>query len=435
MRKLMVCFFVLCFFVISANAQGFRNPFQEPEQNTILGGVGMTWIDEQPYTTITVAPDFSFGKFGVGLYLQFLMDNNNNFKFRDDEYKGGPGILRAIRYLRYGRKYDPLYVRVGMLEMATLGNGFLMWNYNNASNYDKRKVGLSLDIDFGKFGFESVANNLGRMELVGGNLYFRPFRFMNNDIPILRNFRIYGTYVRDNKLRPGMAPDSTWNLDAFGLGADLTFLNTPIVRSSIYYDYGKFKDYGHGQATGINVIFPEFIGLFGLAVNFEKRFIGDQFIPNFFGPMYELQRELYNSPEHYAISQIENLKYAEKSEGYFGQLVGHVIHKIRLTGNYQRLNGVKHSGVVHLEALAPDLIPKFELLAYYDKSGIETFEDFRTLDNRSISTVEVGYRINPFIVVSTVYRWYWVKVEDKYGNVDYKPIERVEPRISFRFQF
>ena len=87
--------------------------------------------------------------------------------------------------------------------------------------------------------------------------------------------------------------------------------------------------------------------------------------------------------------------------------------------------------MVHLEALAPKLIPKFELRAYYDKAGIETFEDFRTLDRRSIATAEVGYRVNRFIVVSTIYRWYWI--EDENGNI--KPIERVEPRISFSYQF
>jgi hypothetical protein len=129
------------------------------------------------------------------------------------------------------------------------------------------------------------------------------------------------------------------------------------------------------------------------------------------------------------------MEYATKNEGYFGQLAGHIIHKVSLVGNYQRLNGVKRSGIIHLEALAPDLVPKFELRAYYDKIGIETFKDFRTLDNRSIVTAEVGYRLNMFLVVSTVYRWYWVKQVNEDGSVEYKPLERVEPRISFSFKF
>jgi hypothetical protein len=88
-----------------------------------------------------------------------------------------------------------------------------------------------------------------------------------------------------------------------------------------------------------------------------------------------------------------------------------------------------------MEAMAPDLVPKFELKAFYDKRGIETFEDFRTLDNRSLVAVDVGYRLNMFLVLSTVYYWSWVKVEDENGNIIYRPQERIEPRLSFSYRF
>ena len=434
MRKIYLLLFCLLFLVPSLFAQGIPESYFYADENVVTGGLGMTWIDGQPYTTFTLAPEIAVGKVGVGLYIQLLMNNNNEFKLRKDEYQGGAGILRAINYIRYGRKYDPFYTRIGTLEMASLGNGFLMWNYNTASNYDKRKIGLALDIDFGKFGFESVTNNLGNLEVIGGNLYFRPVRFANPNIPVLKNFRVYGTYVLDDKVYSLTEPGEKTNLTAYGLGADLLFIDTPIFKSGVYYDYGKFKDFGSGQAVGINAFFPEFIGLFALSAKFEKRFLGDQFIASFFGPLYELQRSL-NPFEYPGESGIFALEYAKKNEGYFGQLAGHIIHKISLVGNYQRLNGVKRSGIIHLEALAPDLVPKFELRAYYDKIGIETFKDFRTLDNRSIVTAEVGYRLNMFLVVSTVYRWYWVRQVNEDGSVEYKPLERVEPRISFSFKF
>lgn len=155
MQKILWPIVIFMLFTSSVFTQGFRDAYWYPDQNTMMGGLGITWIDDQPYTTITLAPEFAFGKFGVGFYLQLLMDNNNNFKLRKDEYKGGVGVLRAIRYVRYGKKYDPLYVRAGMLELASLANGFLMWNYNNASNYDKRKLGLAFDADLGVVGFES----------------------------------------------------------------------------------------------------------------------------------------------------------------------------------------------------------------------------------------------------------------------------------------
>jgi len=427
-----ILFMILILFSLTP-AQGFRDVYTYPQQSNLTGGLGMTWIDGEPYTTITLAPEFALGKVGIGIFLQFLMDNNNNFKLRTDEYKGGAGILRAIRYVRFGQKYDPFYARAGTLVMSSLANGFLLWNYTNASNYDKRKWGLALDIDFGKFGFESVTSNLLNLEMVGGNLYFRPIRIINPDVPVLKNWRLYATYVYADKYASWEIPGETKHLAAYGLGTDLVFLDTPLLKSGIYYDYGKFEEFGHGQGAGINVIFPEFVGLFALSAKFEKRWLGKQFVPNFFGPFFDLEREL--DPFKYPDAQINRLENTEKEEGYYGQLAGHIINKVTLRGSYQRLNGVKRSGEVHLEALAPDLVPKFELRAWYDKRGIETFKDFRTLDNRALLAAEVGYRLNFFLVLSTTYYWYWVKTTNDQGVTEYKPVERIEPRLSFSYKF
>lgn len=419
---LMVGLFV---YISSAAGQSFRDPYRYPEQNQVMGGVGMTWLDGQPYTTLTIAPDLAFGKFGIGIYLQLLFDNNNSLKFRKDEYKGGAGILRAIRYMRLGQKYDPYYVRVGSLERATLANGFLVWNYNNGSNYDKRKIGLELDGDLDKFGFESVWSSIGTSNLRGANFYIRPLRLFNQNIPVLDKFRIYTTYVRDSKVRVSAAnADSTEVIDAISVGADLQWLDLPLVKSTIYFDFSEFDGYGNGKATGINVLFPEFIGLFGLSAKFEKRFIGEQFIPSYFGPLYELDQQ---------VGTIDRLKNAPKAEGYFGELAGHIVNQIRLIGSFQKLNGIDNSGVLHLEASAPTLVPKFDLRGYYDKRAIGSFKDARTLDSNSLLTAELGYQVYPYVFLTMVYRWYWVEQPEDSGI--FKPIERVEPRVTFRYNF
>jgi hypothetical protein len=412
-------------------AQAFPDPYRYPEDRSVTGGIGMTWINDQPYTTLTIAPDLAFGKFGVGLNIQLLFKNNDGFKFRKDEYKGGAGIFRVIRYLRYGQKYDPYYFRIGSLDRATLGNGFLMWNYNNQSNYDKRKIGLVGDVDLNQFGFESVFSSFGTSELQGGNIYVRPFRFAEEPLPILRNLRIYGTYLQDSKVHDEAINDSTFSekkLSAYGFGVDLQWLNIKILRSTIYADYSKFSDFGSGKVVGINAVFPDFIGLFAVSARLEKRFIGEQFIPSLFGPLYDLQRELGG-----ANSVFTRLRNAPKTEGIFGELAGHIVHRVHLIGSFQKLNGIRNSGVLHLEANAPDLVPRFELRAYYDKANIETFRDARTLDINSVLTADVGYELNNYLLLSVIYRWYWVEQTDNPGV--YKPVERVEPRLSFRYNF
>jgi len=310
MRKVVVLMFALVFMAGSVRAQStLRDLYLMQNQNQFLGGLGITWIDNKPYTTLTLAPDFSFGKFGIGLYLQLLMDQSNGFKLRTDEYKDGAGILRAIRYVRWGLKNDPFYIRLGMLDRAILANGFLLWNYNNGSNYDKRKIGMAFDLDLGKVGFETVVSNLFQMELIGANVYVRPVRFFAPQIPVLNTLRLYATYVRDQNLVRGS--DSTATLTAYGFGADLKWLDLKVFQSFLYADWAKFQDF--------------------------------QFVPSFFGPLYDLNRQ---------IGVFTELQEAPSSRGYFGQLAAHVVHKILIIGNYQRQDDIKYSGKLHLEATA-----------------------------------------------------------------------------------
>lgn len=419
MRKILTILLFLCCCISIGSAQWFKDPFRFPEENTLLGGVGITTIGDTSYTTFTIAPEFSFGKVGVGLNLQFLMNNDNDFKLRKDEYEGGAGVFRAIRYIRIGQKYEDYFFRFGALDRATLGNGFLVWNYNNSTNYDKRRLGLAADVDFGQFGFESVVGSMTSSTIQGYTAYVRPFRFIGVDNYLLKHLRFHTTYARDNSAPDG---DTKTSVSAFGFGADIRIIDLPLLKSHLYADYGKFEDLGDGQAVGINLIFPEFYGLFGLAATFERRFINEQFIPNYFGPLYELERQ---------IGALDSLRNAPETAGYFGQLVGHVTDRVRLIGNYTYLTDVPGGGAVHLEASAPKLVPGFELRAYYDKIRIETLDDLRTLDARSVATAEIGYQLNSFLLLTTSYRWYWVETEP---NV-FKPQERIEPRLSFRYRF
>lgn len=420
------CLVMMLLFPLWVGAQGFQDPFKFPEESSFDGGVGLTWIDGESFTTFTLAPDLAFGKVGIGIYLQLLFANNNSFKLREDEYNSGAKILKAIRYIRYGQKYDPYYFRVGTIDRASLANGFLVWNYNNGSSYDQRRIGLQADIDLGKVGFESIWSSIGTSNLRGANLYFRPFRFMQTPPPVLDKIRVYGTLVRDNKVARLVPGDSTVDgtLTSYGIGIDWQWLNLPLLKSTVYSEYARHDNFGSGKATGIYVIIPKFVGVFGLAARFEKRFNNARFLPNLYGPLYDLDRQL---------ALLDQLAAAPKTEGYFGELSGQVLNRVRLLGSFQKLNAIPNTGTLHLEASAPNLIPRIEVRGYYDKTGIETFEDARTLDNRSILTAEASYELNRFLLVTMIYRWYWVETGDNTGI--FKPVERIEPRLSFRYSF
>ena len=398
--------------------------FEDEETNQFQGGLGVTWIDGQSYTTFSISPDLSFGKFGIGLNIELLFNNNGGFEFRKTGWDKGAGILRAIRYLRYGYKHNPVYVRVGTLDNATLGHGFLMWHYTNESNYDQRKIGLEFDLDFDYFGFETVYSNFGNLEIIGGRLYYRPL--YSTDIPVIKNLEFGGTYVTDESKADEFGFGS--GISAWGLDVGLPVIQSDLFYTTVYYDFAQINNFGKGSAAGVEFGFPSVLGVFRLAAKVEKRFLGDEFLPSYFNALYELERDV-NSVD---LNKKSQLALAKKTEGIFGQLGASILGKLKIIGSYQRLNGVENSGMLHFETRLSELIPSIRLRATYDKTGIKTFEDVRTLDYRSVATAELGYRTMQFLMVSMIYRWNWVYNEDKN---EYKPQERIEPRISFVYEF
>jgi hypothetical protein len=434
MKYLALICLVVCFSQI-LSAQNL-DPFNKESGNQFDGGFGVTWIDGKSYTTFTIAPELSIGKFGAGLNLELLFDNSNGFKFRKIGWEKGAGALRMIRYLRWGIKHDPLYVRVGSLQSATIGHGFIMGYYSNAANYDSRKIGLEFDIDFKSFGFESMTSNLGNLEVVGGRLYYRPLSSTN--IPIIKNFEVGSSYVTD--VNPDNRTKTKDGISEWGVDIGLPIIQTQIFNTTIYADYAKIPNFGDGKAVGIMGGFPDVLGLIGINAKYEYRFLNDQFLPNYFNMLYEMERNelpaeyygFYKPGAEPPYTKKEYLSYAEKTNGIFGELSGHILGKILLLGNYQKAIDVERSGILHLEARSADLIPGVQLRYTYDKVGIETFKDARTLDYRSVAVGEIGYRAYQFILVGLQWRWNFVYNEEKDA---YEPQERFQPKIGFSMNF
>ena len=448
--KYVITFLTICLFTQLAYTQN-RDSFMGEPTNSVNGGVGITFIGDTAYTTFTIAPEFAFGKFGVGLNIELLFNNNNGFKFRKEGWDKGAGAFRMIRYLRWGLKGDPLYTRIGSLQSSTLGNGFIMGYYSNESSYDRRKIGLELDMDFGLVGMESMTSNLGNVEIVGGRVYVRPMH--STEIPVLKNLEIGGTYVTD--INPDNKNDTHDGVYEWGADITIPIIKMEVFNWRIYSDYAKINNYGDGKAVGTLISIPNIAGAFGIYAKLEKRFLGGQFLPNYFNTLYEIDRKVKdikfyfpdknhdgypdNLPDSFIgvneISKAGYLSHLEKTEGIFGELAGQILGKVRLAGSYQDQNNTVGGGILHLEAKSNDLVPGVRLMWTYDKIGIETFEDARTLDSRSVAVGEIGYKAYPFLYVTLQYRWYWVPTTDEFGNVSYKGEERFQPGLSFSMEF
>ena len=121
------------------------------------------------------------------------------------------------------------------------------------------------DIDFGKFGFESMYSNFLQSGVIGIRGYFRPFQFTPQaDIPIIGGLEIGATYANDFSSKAGIINgfyDKTKNdfvttqdngsLSIIGFDIGLPLLNTGMLDVTLYSDYSKIINFGSGFATGL----------------------------------------------------------------------------------------------------------------------------------------------------------------------------------------
>jgi hypothetical protein len=422
------------------------------DKSELDGGLGMTWIDNNAYYTISFQPDIQIGKIGVGLGINLLYSAETG-KIRSKDWNSSNSVTRLIRYLRYGHKGDPFYARVGALDAERIGHGFILNYYNNQIDYDGRKIGLSLDADFGLFGFESMTNNLARLEVIGGRGYVRPL--YNSDMPILKRLA-FGASVVTDAVPDFNDPSKKDRITEWGIDVELPLIKTDALKMLLYADHAQIVDYGSGQTIGLRTDFNTLWGFLGLTVNLERRNLGKRFISNYFGPFYEVLRyttigeviDFYESmggnpsgiPSDLppAFSGVPVGQYMlldmmnQKRNGWYGALDLDFFHLIRVIGAYQKMDNLDNSGELHLGAGLAKTIPLVDVQASYDKRGLESAKDLFTLDNRSVARVGVGYKIKPYLLLYMDYIWSFTW-DETLGQ--FKPQERVQPRLAFRYPF
>ncbi len=424
-------------------------------QSSFDGGVGMTWIDNQAFYSINLQPDIALGKFGIGLNVNLLY-NTSNGRFYSQDWEnrrtGKTDWLRIIRYARYGRKGDPVYGRVGALDVERIGHGFLLNFYNNQIAYEDRKTGLSFDLDLGVAGFESMTNSLERLGVVGGRLYVRPL--WNSEIPILKRLAFGASMARDTD--PDSRRSTKDGVSVWGADVELPLLKSQALTTMVYADHGQIVDYGSGQTLGLRTDLNTLWGFLGLSFNVERRFMGKEFIAPYFGPFYEMLRHttlnevqdyfsliggnpagipagLAAAPSDTLISQNNLLSMmTESRNAWYGALDLNFFKLIHTVGSFEKVDKYGNSGTLHLGAGLSPTIPVLSLEAAYDKRGIGTFKDIRTLDARSVARVGVGYKMKPYLMLYMDYIWNFVWNNERQA---YQPQERIQPRVAFRFPF
>lgn len=447
MKKYLLLALSLMLFTFAAAQSKAAAAAAAGSQGVAKGGVGMTWIDGEAYYLVSLAPELAFGKWGVGLDLNLHISSKDQ-KIREQDFDETYDYIRIIRYLRYGTKGDEIYVRVGALDYSRLGHGFILYNYKNSPSFDNRKVGAEVDLDFGKWGLETVYGDFAAASVLGMRGYTRPLQFTPaGSIPVIGNLEVGATFasdVRSDARDTGVvitAAGASFDTSAYNTGAlsvigfdlGLPLFKLPVADATLYMDYAKIINYGSGFAAGIDLNFSA-MGLVKVFTKFERRFgQTDKFMPAYFDAFYELER--YQSTPGNFSSKARTLEnVVSPGAGYFGTLLVDVLGTIQAEGSYQKLDLDPNSGVLHIGANTGSKIPLVSVSAGYDKKYIRDNKDVFTLDERSLLYAEVGYKPYPFMIVSTLYTWTFAPQKDGAGEViGYAPQKRITPKVSFVF--
>ena len=367
------------------------------------------------FQALGFVPELTVGKFGVGfdllVHYRFTGGNDGTeFEVRDEDWEAEDFseflevYLPKIRYIRWARKGDPIYARLGGLDAVTLGNGFIVGGYRNTLfRPDLPIFGAEFDLDgaavgFPYLGMESFIGNLAAFDLFGGRVYARPLLQLQS--PILSGLQLGFTAAADRDPsyfleRDPLYDETTTPFDpdeVVILGGDLRL---PLLAAPpVSLNSGADVVVQDGDTLGGQV------GLDGRALQIllfrsQLRVLGDNFIPSYFDSTYDLFR-----PKRYRVYSSSETERA----GHVGYLIGAgislfqdvLVFQSSLEGPFGNVDGVQPTLRAEL-LLTEGIVPGVSISAEYIKEGIKDLDDLGTLDRSRIGS-RLNYRTGPAVI-------------------------------------
>ena len=396
-------------------------------------GLGFTTIDGVLHYRVRAVPELRIAKFSAGLNVDLLWNSKTGAIRPADKYDG-KRFGRIIDHLGYGGSKDLVEAKVGAIQDYTLGHGFLMNHYSNQTDENYRKPGLYGRLGFPIAGGQFMTSNLGRFEIYALRGFVRPLT--TTALPILKNLEAGLSFLGD--IDPDQNRSSGDAISAWGFDAGVPIAKTEAFEADLYTDFGKINNHGAGGATGIAAR-VQATNLFAVGAKLEERFLGKEFIPRYFDGFYEVERYRDSSGVPLRKAFLLGTVDTAGKNGTFGELAGYVLDKVTLRGNYQHYSKLKYSGILHLTALAPKLVPKTDFTLAYDQKNVESTRDLFKTNENTLVTIEAGREVYPhFMLYLTYQRTFEYRENDLDGNPvrpGYYPIEKFSPRVDFKLNW
>ena len=390
-------------YLLYAQEEVSTEPESEDGPFNMGGGIGTITLSGNTYTQIRLKPELVFGKFGIGLDVDLLINSNGDIRESDwDEFDD---YINKIYYIRYGHRGDAFFGRIGGFPSYKLGHGLVMRDYTNMLRYPEyRQIGIQLG---GKLPFmgmtaEAFTSNLVENDIMAGRLTIKPLSMTG--IPILQNLTFGGTVAHDKNQINGLIDtdndnypdyfddfpfDKDWhnevdyNIEEYiqiykeindpvsvadttgfhewfyndsqtiadkrnpslnDLGEDdITVFSVdyelPLVTQKLFY-LSHYAEVAKIDGHGMGFIFPGFYSKFLIFhMNLEFRIFEEDFAPSFFDQLYDEQRAIVNTTTNTVSSKEDMLADRTKSQGWYGSLTSNIFNFLTLTVAYEDMYG------------------------------------------------------------------------------------------------
>lgn len=352
---------------------------------TFGGLVGSRMIDGKNYNEIIIQPDISFGKLGIGLNI---LARWNEDGFRKKDYDEAGNIIRYIRWAEKGAK--PLYARLGTLDKATLGHGFILNRYSNqGTDTSKNILGSEIDVNLKNKGIETVVNNVTDPRLFGARLYCQPLKMMNINIPILSRFDVGLSGVTDTEPQQGDKKAMT----AYGVDIGMPIIGNLL---KLHADMAKIQDFGQGMTYGLGGRGQiDWIDA-DMEYKIEMRNLGERFVPSIFNSLYEIRR-----PGTSSLS-------SKKSTGWYGGATLGILKAINIgfvMENFKEGEPIVHGELKVDSGLISQIAKKNIGISFsYDQIREKGESLFQLNAKNSVTTSEITYGISDNVILTYIHR-------------------------------
>jgi len=414
-------------------------------------GIGAVNLDGKVYNSIILNPDLAFGKFGIGLDIDFrftLAGENGETKFSvyepdwylpDGDFFDYLNLyLSKFDYIRWGQSGDDLYAHLGSINNATVGNGFIVGGYTNGSYKPAKKyTGVRFELDTSLFnwpymGVELLISNISEMDLIAFRTYAKPlggikspvfsgletgitfavdrnpFFFLKDDYDSLGNeisnqifdladsgaaFEDYDTlFVTTSDPDPVVI---------YGVDVMQPLLDIKLFSMALFGDYvlQGLSDPAMGGSVGLGGTLVKFMTWNGAII-----IRGDDFVPSYFNRSYDLDRStkyiLYQN-DHTNPIQESGIDY--KASLGFNFLGGGLSFVTQVNGPFAKPTGNaldapwEYPHLMALFSIAEGVIPYFDMSFWYDKQGIDNLNALVDPTNALIGG-RINYRIQSAVL-------------------------------------